>query len=93
VWLVEGGCGEYSDRRSWTVAAYLEKAQANACCDRLNKWCKDNKCDRDYPPDWSDMEWDQQQAFRPPEDPRFKADYTGTRYSVYEVPLRVEEGS
>ena len=83
-YIVGGDCGEYSDHNAWWVRVFLEKPSADALCERLNAWCRERrlltgdngKCS---------ASWDR--AERPPEDPQFNTDYTGTRYSVVEVPL------
>ncbi len=89
VWLVEGRCGEYSDKHSWTVAAYLDKAQAEGLVERLTKWCKDNGYDDGLPENY----WGEAVSVKPPDDPQFSCDGTGTKYGAFEVTLRVEEGS
>lgn len=35
IWLVGGSSGEYSDRREWIVAAYVEESQAKAWVERM----------------------------------------------------------
>lgn len=41
VWLVVGDCGDYSDRAIWTVAAYFDRAKAEAHAAAANVWCMD----------------------------------------------------
>lgn len=83
VFIVTGSTGEYSDRRDWTVAAYLSEKQAQAHCLALEEWLRVNKMHMDSPDlaDW------QARDMGCPLDPAFSCDYTGTRYWVAGVPL------
>lgn len=90
VYVVVGRCGEYSDKRTWTVAAYLDKEQAEALRARLEAWCKANEFHDGRPENFWALDFNDQEKRKPPEDPQFQADYTGTRYVVEEIPLRVE---
>lgn len=86
VWVVVGETSDFSDKITWTVTAYLEESQAEACCKRLNDWCKANGCQNRgksvLPPT------------KPVDDPNFCCDpYTGTSYAIEQVVLRVEEGA
>lgn len=98
VHVVVGECGEYSDHTYWYVAAFLDPAAAQALAKRLNAWCWGRGCleprtareagfytadvpllpRADFPPEGE----------RPPEDPQFRCDYTGTSYGVAEIPLQ-----
>ena len=80
VYIVCGDTGEYSDHCAWYLKAFTGKAEADALCARLNAWCKE----RGY--DVKASEYNDQ---KPEEDPQFRADYTGTAYSVMELPLEV----
>ena len=42
VYVVVGVSGEYSDRTTWTVAAFLAEPPATALRDELNEWCRAN---------------------------------------------------
>lgn len=91
VYVVSGETGQYSGKCSWTVAGFLDKEQADTFCDRCNEWCKQlgfNTSQYIHLADYEDRE-----AAKHPLDPNFKCDYTGTEYTVFEIPLRVEEGS
>lgn len=81
VYVVGGDCGEYSDHCSWYVRIFLHKSAAEAFCERLNAWCRERKADVGCT----------NREEHPPEDPNFQTDYTGTEYSVVEVPLDVAE--
>ena len=83
VYVVSGETGEYSDRRNWPVVAFLEKAQAEAFCERLNAWCKENFC-------WYFSSDHYNRPTLCPLDLNFSCDYTGTAYHMWEIPLRAE---
>lgn len=86
VWVVVGMTGEYSDKRTWTVAAYLEKEAAESLRDRLTEWVKEKGLTS------SRGEYNYLNPLpKPDEDPNFGCDYTGVWYDVEEIPLRVEE--
>lgn len=84
VYVVMGGTGEYSDRREWPVAAYLDKAMADAHEDAAVRWARAHGLGFD-----ADLGWEERRD-RPPSpfDPGMHVDYTGTDYHVLEVPLR-----
>lgn len=90
VYVVVGKCGEYSGKQTWTVAAYLSNEQAESLRVRLEAWCKANGFHDGRPQGYWNLDEDEQERLKPPEDPRFQPDYTGTRYVVEEIPLRVE---
>lgn len=82
VHIVMGRTGEYGDANEWLVRAWGEKADADALAARLNSWCEEHKFAQSTPK----LEaWDG--AERPTEDPKFSCQYTGTSYSVTEVPF------
>lgn len=79
VWVVSGWCGEYSDHRVWTVAAYLDKAEALRHAEKA-KARADEIQDRRH--EWPKIpensnEWD----------PNGSQDYTGTEYGVTSLPI------
>ena len=80
-YLVGGDTGEYSDHCSWYVRICLDRATADALCERLNAWCKERGLAEEH------SRWDGKE--HPPEDPSFRHNYTGTWYSVAEIPLDV----
>lgn len=57
---------------------------------RLEAWCKANEFHDGRPENFWALDFNDQEKRKPPEDPQFQADYTGTRYYVEEIPLRVE---
>lgn len=82
VYVVMGETGEYSDHREWPVSAYLHEDEAKEIVLALHVWLRENEADRtNY----------RYAETRPacPLDPNFETDYTGTRYYVMPVPLRV----
>lgn len=82
VFVVMGGTGEYSDHRSWEVAAFLDEAKADALRDELEAWCRANECWQQKPP------WLYEKDLKPPQDPQFQCDYTGVSYGVAAITLR-----
>lgn len=84
VYVVSGTTGEYSDYRTWTVAAFLDEFAAISCKEELNRWCKENRIGRDDPR----MDYDDRQKGCPL-DPNFAADYTGVSYEMEAVQLRL----
>lgn len=88
VYVVCGETGEYSDRQTWTTAAFLDETQAQSFCDKLNGWCAENRrlaTARSYAEN-SIVGGD----IVCPHDPNFQCYYTGTSYSVDTIPLRCE---
>ena len=84
VYVVHGSTGEYSDHRAWEVKAFISKDAADAMVARLNAWCKEMGCDEgrgklSYGSEFANA--------KPPDDPDFSNDYTGTNYGVMELPL------
>ena len=84
IYIVFGTTGEYSDRTEWPVAAYADKAQAETHVTLAESWERLNG--RDY----SRLAYDRRSQLVNPYDPGYTRDYTGTSYSVGEVPLRTE---
>lgn len=95
IYVVEGSTGEYSDHCEWPVAAYsrLEDAQARilrceegyraACAE-----CKRKGCEPAFELDDVPTPCYQHRATGTnPHDPDMQVDYTGTRYSYFEVDL------
>lgn len=85
-WVVMGDTGEYSDHHSWYLKVFLHQEPADALCERLNAWCREKGCST------SGLPWEQRHGEKqmlPPEDPNFQNDYTGTMYSVMELPLEI----
>ena len=79
-YLLAGETGEYSDHRTWYLRVFLDKASADALCAKLNAWCLEHGYDKD-----SNKHWEKKD--HPIEDENFDVDYTGTSYSVCEIPL------
>ncbi len=87
VYVVVGETDEYSDRQTWTVAAYLAEEQAETEAARLNMWCRENHVhitNRAYA-----LRSRNRTDQKPSGDPGFQCDYTGTEYTVDAVELRV----
>lgn len=82
IYLVTGGCGEYSDRREWTVCWYPTEAEAqrhvDVCVAQDAALSEDDK---------ADLRWNDPAAFRAKvsADPFYSTDYTGTHYTVKKV--------
>lgn len=85
VFLVRGETGEYSDQQQWTVRAFGTQEEADAfrmlCEEHLHR--KPNE--RDF-----GTEYDKWVASHP-HDPQFAHDYTGTTYSVEQVPFGADD--
>lgn len=82
-YVVAGETGEASDRRAWFIRAFLKEEAANELRDKFNDWCKERGFYEPLPPHV--RHWENKD--RPPEDPNFHLDYTGTQYSVIAIPL------
>ena len=82
VFLVVGKCGEYSDWRTWYVAAYPTKEAAEQHAALVNCYTEE-KC--------KGVDWEEREAAAKdnPYDSNCQSDYTGTTYSVEEVKLFV----
>jgi hypothetical protein len=91
VWVVEGQSGSYSDKKHWTVAAYLNREGAEALMGRLDLWLEKTGWGDGVPDEWDWMDRDNWP--KPPDDPNFDYVYDGVQYVLYEIPLRVEEGT
>lgn len=90
VYVIEGQTGEYSDRQSWSVAAFLAEEHAQEFCDKLNAWCKEKRIAKsNYDYEAADELRDQKTwSFNCPLDPGLCVYYTGTSYLVYKIPLK-----
>lgn len=84
IYIVEGRCGEYSDRQQWMVKAYGTEEAARACVDR---------CD-DYMASIQERlldEWDNTKRevllAGNPDDPCMTSSYGDVSYGVYQVPF------
>ena len=99
IWLVTGNTGEYSDHKTWTVAAFTTEALAQSEADRMQALVIPfneryahalSRRDRDTPQ--ANSEWYQlyreKEDFKVPGDPQFRMAYTGTEYCVEMVELR-----
>lgn len=81
VYVVCGETGEYSNAKVWYVRSFLSPEPANAFRDRLNKWCEERGLHNEG------LGRDFREHGKPPEDPHFCCDYTGTSYGILEIPL------
>ncbi len=83
--VVGADTGEYSDHRVWFIRAFLDKAPAQALADKLNAWCREHNV---HDKGWN---YDKYPVYdnrpHPPDDPNFAYSYTGTAYSVIDIPL------
>lgn len=78
--VVAGETGEYSDSTVWYVRAFTNKQRAEQFAEGLNQWCKDHACEMSDGSRYKGQD-------KPNDDPQFQSDYTGTQYSVIEIPL------
>jgi len=79
IFLVVGTCGEYSDRSEWHVCWFPTKEQAKSYAQK----CRD--ADTKLGPNRYDSNTVAASMIRRL-DPSWSTDYTGTQYSVVEVP-------
>jgi hypothetical protein len=85
VWVVEGETGEYADEGKWQLLAYLTKEDADAHAARALMRSQELYAEADavdsYPSRESCLknEWD----------PGMRADYNGTQYRCYRIPIAV----
>ncbi len=83
-YIVSGDTGEYSDHRAWYVRAFLVEKEASDFCKALNDWCIEHGVN---PRGDNVTNYSYNREIKPPNDPDFDTDYTGTTYWVIEVPL------
>ena len=79
IWIVEGRCGEYSDRSEWAVVWCETEAEANEVAQRCRE--EDGSLDEDEREEarpGSDVV-----ANKIKTDPNYRTDYRGTTYGVY----------
>lgn len=91
MYIVMGGTGEYSDRVEWPVAAYVNRADAEAAVLRLDAAARliDIEYERrvqDHDP--LAYQYPPADVVAQMEDTSFLRDYTGTHYFIYTAPLR-----
>lgn len=80
IYIVEGNCGEYSDRVNWLVKAFHNEDAAIKFKEKLMSIC--NK----YGATVGAVEGEEKNKIREL-DPQFQSDYTGTIYFVLNVEL------
>ncbi len=85
VYIIEGHTGEYSDRYSWTVMAYLDADKASAKQALLTEKLQEFGLGGGFVGDW-DMRNNNAEKMRE-FDEKFSCDYTGTHYSIETVDL------
>lgn len=83
IWVLFGTTGEYSDRSEWVVRGYTSQEDAEADCAALNAIAKDIRANSNRYSDRSDAVAER----LTPHDANASMDYTGTDYSVSEVPV------
>jgi hypothetical protein len=79
VYIVQGSCGEYSDRREWSIKVYADQKRAEQHVLNAEKWSQEWYVTR---PDYFERDLEKPES---PYDPFFQHDYTGTRYWLDEV--------
>lgn len=98
VYLVRGNTGEYDMYQTWDVACYTEPEMATLHCRRANEWLKERKLHRDDKgvgvskwEGWDDndtgLDLDFEDRERNPYDKAMRIVYTGTSYTVEQIPL------
>lgn len=78
IYVVEGNCGEYSDRTNWLVKAFSQSESAIEFRDKLHNLAvstgaKVGSVDKDGEAKMKEI------------DPQFRSDYTGTEYCILMV--------
>lgn len=73
IFVVMGSTGEYSDRNEWSVAAFLDEAQAEERVRLASERAREIEQNRSGP---RHSKWDH----------NFRMDYNGTRYHILKVP-------
>lgn len=93
IYVLQGSCGEYSDRTDWIVRAYLDKAKADAdSAKAFDEGCAYERAplDEDLKYSFTDEEKNEEMRIRQEcltVDPAAQFDYTGTTYWVVECEL------
>lgn len=90
VWIVMGRTGEYEDRCDWLVRAFSIAREAEDFAAVANDWLRENSMHEDDRGALNDARYDDA-TFKPPFDPKFRCDYTGTAYFVAE-PVALDAG-
>ena len=93
-YVLYGTTGEYEDKFTWRVCAYLDKDKAHARLDLLNQvlirngvYSGDGFLDLEY---WQSNESENamdEMKIITDGDPELRVDYTGSRYCIEEIPL------
>jgi hypothetical protein len=86
VFVIEGTTGEYSDRSTWPVRAYMNEETAKA--EVLGLDMRAREVEQGKFGDREDWRWDEIKGAEVRKymgDPEFAMDYNGTHYSYYEV--------
>lgn len=89
VYVVTGQTGEFSDWHTWHVAAFLFEEQAQELCDKLENWCRDNKCHCSTPRrEITAARVAEEIPEKCPFDPNFLYYSDGVGYTVETIPLK-----
>lgn len=83
IYVVQGATGEYSDHLEWPVRAFLSEEKAKAHVVALAAWCDEHQCGENAPGTYEARDAARDKGH--PLDPRFRCDYTGTRYEYFPV--------
>lgn len=81
IYIVEGGTGEYSDRRTWLYKAFKSEKDANKAVKELNLWALKHKVSSQSI-EGIDTHYQDEIAKKCP-DPNCRIDYTGVDWRVY----------
>lgn len=90
VYLIFGHTGEYADRETWMIKkAFTNKESAISHRDLLNNTLKSLNA---YPDENNDISWDtyinkreEIESIMRKLEPKFRLDYTGTKYEIEEA--------
>jgi hypothetical protein len=84
IYLVQGNTGEYADYTEWCVCAFGDKEDADTFAEEANAWLREQGVHEDLDLIRDDAD---KIARTSPFDDGCLAYYTGTSYSVVEVPF------
>jgi len=87
IFVLFGCTGQYSDSSEWAVRGYTSKEAADADCAALNAIAEEIKKGEDSAGDSYDFRENAVRERLQPHDAYASMDYTGTEYSVTEMPL------
>lgn len=86
IYIVEGSTGEYSDNRTWPIAAYESEESAKSHVAAADVWARANGVHGDL--ETIRYYYDSREQLANPFDSGMTVDYTGVWYCYYGVEFR-----